>query len=145
MKYIKIALILITSVLLVSGYSYQSRADKLRSWFGKYNSRLVEYADEFIQVADEFGLDWRLLPAIATQESGCGTTGIPGNNNPFGYGSDGIKFCSIKASIWLVGWRLAYGEYYYGKSLEEKLYTYNQNEGYAQKIKSIMRMISVRS
>jgi hypothetical protein len=115
---------------------------KLHHWFVKYDSPLVGYEQDFVDMAKEFELDYRLLPAIATQESQCGNTNIAENNNPFGYGSDEIKFCSYKAAIWYVGWQLAYGQYYQGKSLDKKLYTYNQNVGYGQKIKSIMRMIS---
>lgn len=137
-------LLLIIPTILLSSFFYPTRADRLRWWFMKYDSPLVENIDDFLNVADEFNLDWRLLPALATQESGCGTTNIAENNNPFGYGSDEIKFYSYKAAIWYVGWQLAYGEYYQGKSLEEKLYTYNQNMGYAEKIKSIMRMINIR-
>jgi len=134
----------LVSLVLLTSFYYPSRADRLHYWFLKYDSPLVGYEEEFLQVADEFGLDWRLLPAITTAESGCANTNIDSNNNPFGWDSDQTKFYSYKAAIWLVGWKLAFGEYYYGKSIEEKLYTYNQNDGYPEKILGIMKMIKVR-
>jgi hypothetical protein len=131
---------LIPFILLTPSKDY--RINDLRSWFAKYESPLIYYVDDFTEVADEFNLDWRLLPAIATQESGCAITNIDGNNNPFGWNSDQTKFYSYKAAIWFVGWQMAYGQYYQGKSLDEKLETYNQNEGYGARIKKIMEMIS---
>ncbi|OGK20045.1 hypothetical protein A3C23_03625 [Candidatus Roizmanbacteria bacterium RIFCSPHIGHO2_02_FULL_37_13b] len=46
-----------------------SRALNLMSFFRRYNSDLFPYADLIVQEADKHGLDYRILPAIAMQES----------------------------------------------------------------------------
>ncbi|OGK57380.1 hypothetical protein A3J15_01460 [Candidatus Roizmanbacteria bacterium RIFCSPLOWO2_02_FULL_38_10] len=46
-----------------------SRALNLMSFFRRYNSDLFPYADLIVQEADRYGLDYRILPAIAMQES----------------------------------------------------------------------------
>lgn len=47
----------------------ESRPLILRKFLEYYRSPLAEYAQTLIDVADRYGLDWRLLPAIAGQES----------------------------------------------------------------------------
>ena len=49
--------------------SSDGRSKVIESFFKKYNSVLMKYSDNFIQVADKYHLEWRLLPAIAMQES----------------------------------------------------------------------------
>ncbi len=46
-----------------------ARAANLKAFFRKYNSDLYNYADKIIQEADKYQFDYRLLPAIAMQES----------------------------------------------------------------------------
>lgn len=46
-----------------------ARIEALVKFFEKYNSPLAEFAREIVIAADEYGLDYRLLPAIAMQES----------------------------------------------------------------------------
>lgn len=66
---------------------YQRTA--LKEWFKKYDCPLTEFTDHFINVADEYGLDWRLLPAISFRESTCGKRIEAGTFNPFGFGYTG--------------------------------------------------------
>ena len=136
-----LCLLFLIPLILLTSFHYPTKADRLHYWFIKYDSSLTGYEQKFIDVADEFGLPWTLLPAIATAESGCGSTNIKGNNNPFGWDSDQTKFYSYRAAIWYVGWNLAYSKYYQGKSLDEKLKTYNPNASYGYRIKKIMEMI----
>jgi len=63
-----------------------ARVQKLASFFANYGSVLGQYAQTFIVAADEHNLDYRLLPAIAMQESiGCKRE-IPGTHNCWGWG-----------------------------------------------------------
>ncbi len=78
----------------------------LERFFEKYKSPLKEHADTFVEVADKYGMDYRLLPALSCQESSCGKKLIPGTYNPFGwgiYGNNYIAFDSYDEAIEVVG------------------------------------------
>lgn len=45
------------------------RAANLKSFFRKYNSPLYDSAETIVRVSDQYQFDYRLLPAIAMQES----------------------------------------------------------------------------
>ena len=47
-----------------------ARAVNLKSFFRKYNSPLYDHAEYIVETSDRYGFDYRLLPAIAMQESG---------------------------------------------------------------------------
>lgn len=67
------------------------RAANLRNFFRKYNSPLYDYAEVLIEVQDKYGIDYRVLPAIAMQESeGCKKI-PPGSHNCWGWGIYGDK------------------------------------------------------
>lgn len=66
------------------------------------NSPLASYGPIFVAIADKYELDYRLLPAIALQESNAGLKMIPDSYNPFGFGIYGdtvTKFSSWEAGI----------------------------------------------
>lgn len=82
------------------------RAKIIEDFFKDYKSSLSSYSNSFIQVADKYQLDYRLLPAIAMQESNGGKKVIKDSYNPFGYGIYGnlvIKFKSWEEAIERVG------------------------------------------
>ncbi len=82
------------------------RSILVRNLFRKYNSPLQDLNIQFIEVADKYGLDFRLLPAIAMQESLGGKKVIQDSYNPFGYGIYGnlvIKFASWEEAVEKVG------------------------------------------
>lgn len=82
------------------------RAKIIEDFFRDYNAPLYDYADLFVAVADKYGLDYRLLPAISMQESNGGKRIIPSSKNPFGYGIYGdnvLKFASFEDAIERVG------------------------------------------
>ena len=58
----------------------------IRKYLEKYNSPLAHCSDLFVTVSDKYGLDWRLLVAIAQQESNLGKKVPDGSYNPFGWG-----------------------------------------------------------
>lgn len=79
-----------------------ARSKIVENFFKDYGSILASYADLFIEVADKYRLDFRLLPAIAMQESLGGKKVIGNSHNPFGYGIYGnliIKFSSWEEGI----------------------------------------------
>src|SRR3989338_11069454 len=47
----------------------EARVDVLRQFLGRYNSPLEEYSEYIVETSDKYNLDYRLLPAIAMQES----------------------------------------------------------------------------
>ncbi len=82
------------------------RAKIIENFFKDYKTVLAKYSDTFIRVADQYGLDYRLMPAIAMQESNGGKKVIANSFNPFGYGIYGnkvIRFGSWEEAIEKVG------------------------------------------
>lgn len=83
------------------------RETKLNKLLVRYHSPLAEQAKTFISVADKYGLDWRLLPAITGMESTFGQFLIEDSFNPFGWGGGYIYFDSFEDGIDTVGRELA--------------------------------------
>lgn len=82
------------------------RAKIIENFFKDYKAPLSIYSSSFIQVADKYKLDWRLLPSIAMQESNGGKRVINNSYNPFGYGIYGklvVRFTSWEEAIERVG------------------------------------------
>jgi hypothetical protein len=63
-----------------------ARVANLKSFFRKYNSPLYDYADLIVKTADKYAFDYRLVPAIAMQESGVCNVIPPGSHNCWGWG-----------------------------------------------------------
>lgn len=67
------------------------RIEILREYFSKHRSPLEEYTEYVVETADFYGLDYRLIPAIAMQESNL-CKKIPSNSyNCWGFGIYGNK------------------------------------------------------
>ena len=86
------------------------RVEKIRQFLTKYNSPLEPHAQDIVDAADEYGLDHRLIPAIAMQESNL-CKKIPENShNCWGFGIYGKKvtrFSDYKEAIYTVTRTLA--------------------------------------
>src|SRR5215472_10913618 len=121
-------------------YSSDSRLTALRAFFQKGACPAVQYAHDFIEAADRYALDWRLLPSISYVESTGGKSAR--NNNLFGWDSGKAQFSSPAAGIHEVGYRLATSALYRDKDLDGVLTTYNPDASYAEKVKSVMRQIA---
>lgn len=83
-----------------------AREKIIRNFFKGYESILADYSNVFLQVAEKYKLDYRLLPAISMQESNGGKRVIKGSYNPFGYGIYGskvLRFNSWEEAIERVG------------------------------------------
>jgi len=63
-----------------------ARIEKLEEFFSKHKSPLEPFATDVIKAADEYGLDFRLLPAIAMQESNLCKKAPIDSYNCWGYG-----------------------------------------------------------
>ncbi len=63
-----------------------ARTELVRQFFHKYSSPLEPYAQNIIEAADTYHLDFRLLPAIAMQESNLCAKAPAGSYNCWGYG-----------------------------------------------------------
>jgi len=78
----------------------------LEKFFDGYKSPLKEHSEKFVIVAEQHGMDYRLLPAISCMESSCGKQLIEGSYNPFGwgiYGNNAIYFENYDEAIETVG------------------------------------------
>lgn len=116
------------------------RLEPLRRFFEQSDCPALEYAHVFLEAADDYDLDWRLLPSISYIESTGGKTAA--NNNLFGWDSGRAEFPTPTAGIHTVAYRLTHSERYREKSLDQKLAIYNPDAGYAGKVKSVMRRIA---
>lgn len=79
-----------------------NRVSNLKSFFRKYNSPLFDYAEIIVMFSDKYQFDYRLLPAIAMQESNL-CRHIPENShNCWGwgiYGANVIRFDNYEEAI----------------------------------------------
>lgn len=78
----------------------------------------------FVEAAQEYGIDYRTLPAIWWKESQCGLHQL--NGNGFGWEPTGSlrAFTSIKEAIFYISEALTEPPYA-GKTLKRQIYTYN--------------------
>lgn len=103
-------------------------AEILSKYLAKHNSPLQYNAQDFVDAAKEYDLDWRLLPAIAGVESTFGKF-TPGGYNGWGwgvYGTQAIYFKSWKEGIYTVSKGLR--ENYIDRGYTEP---YSMNRAYA--------------
>ena len=121
-------------------YRTDPRLPVLRGFFAKAASPAMDYAAVFLEAADDYGLDWRLLPSLAFVESGGGKAAP--RNNWFGWDSGRAAFPTPSAGIHMIGYRIAYSGNYRRKNLERVLATYNPDPEYARKVRFVMRRIA---
>ncbi len=98
-------------VLAESSQTNDPRSKILQAYFAKYKSPLVDEAPNFIEAADKYDLDWKLVPSITGVESTFGKH-IPGGSDPkytsyngwgWGvYGTQAIYFKSWREGIFTV-------------------------------------------
>jgi len=79
------------------------RVETLENFLKTHKSPLASYSGRFIEVADSYNLDWRLIPAITGVESTFGKR-IPKNSfNAYGWANGEYRFSSWDESIEVVG------------------------------------------
>jgi hypothetical protein len=68
-----------------------ARIEMVRQFFAKYKSPLEPFASYVVEQADKYGLDFRLIPSIAMQESNLCKRMIADSFNCWGFGIYGKK------------------------------------------------------
>lgn len=104
------------------------KAEILALYLEKYDSPLQYHAQDFVDAAKKYNLDWKLMPAIAGVESTFGKQ-IPGGYNGWGwgvYGTQAIYFNSWTEAIFTISKGLR--ENYFDKGLTDP---YSINRIYA--------------
>ena len=125
----------------------KEKAEAIDTYFKERSMPLEGTGMTFVLVAEKYGLDWRLLPAIGVRESSGGKAAC--GFNPFGWGSCKLhNFGSYEQAIEALGKNLGganpkTARYYAGKSTKEKLYYYNGTvvPTYPDEVLAIMKKI----
>lgn len=76
---------------LVNRYLSDPRIEGVRNFFAYYKSPLEPYAEDVVILADVYTIDYRLVPAIAMQESTLCKKAPKGTHNCWGFGIYGSK------------------------------------------------------
>lgn len=128
-----------TADTVVDGLTQIQRAQKIDAFFmSREESPLAGYGIYFVQAADKYGIDWKLLPAFATIESNGGKEackfkdGTP-KFNAFGYGGCTIAFKSYPEAIDVITKSIAgkdpkTARHYAGKTVDQIINKYNPPE-----------------
>lgn len=123
------------------------RAANLKQFFRKYNSDLYDYAEKIVKVSDENHFDYRLLPAIAMQESNLCRVVPEGSHNCWGWGvyaNTVTKFESYDEGIETVARGIKKNYIDKGlvtaSSIMEK-YTPSSNGSWAHGVNTFLRML----
>jgi hypothetical protein len=130
--------------IVLSDISPEKAAEAIDEYMEVRKAPLSGYGDVFIRVADKYGHDWRLLPAISLRES-TGGKHLFRSFNPFGWGKS--SFDGFEEAIETVGRHLAGLEprtagYYKDRTIRQKLRKYNSVvEKYPEEVFAIMRDI----
>lgn len=125
-----------------------ARIAMVENFFKKYKSDLVPFADDVINSADKYDLDYRLIPAIAMQESNLCKKIPKDSYNCWGFGIYGnkvTKFDNYQQAIDIVTKTLA--NQYKAKGLDtaEKImtkYTPGSNGSWAYSVNLFMDQLS---
>ncbi len=128
-----------------------ARVEVVRQFFARYHSPLEPFANTVVKAADAHDLDFRLIPAIAMQESNLCAKAPKGSNNCWGFGIYGGKvkqFTSLAEGIEVVTKALA--KEYKGKGLTTPteimaVYTPSSNGSWAQSVNHFMDQLTLTS
>jgi len=66
--------------------SADARVSIVKNFFLEYGSPLSDFAGYVVTTADKYGIDWKLIPAIAAKESGACRVIPEGSHNCWGWG-----------------------------------------------------------
>ena len=115
------------------------RYERLESFFQSFGCPSPHYVNEYLGAADQYAIDYRLLPAISVLESTCGI--YQRKNNRWGWASARRGFSSFRSGLQYIARQLSEGRYYKNKSLPEKVHMYNPDPQYARMVDKLMRKI----
>lgn len=123
------------------------RVANLKNFFRKYNSPLYDYAEEIVRVSDKYSFDYRLLPAIAMQESTLCQSIPVDSHNCWGwgiYGSTVTSFSSYEEALETVAKGIRDNYLNEGRltaSQIMKKYTPSSNGSWSKVVNSVMRYL----
>jgi hypothetical protein len=115
------------------------RGERLEAFFKAYDCPAPLHVEEYLRAADSHALDYRLLPAISLVESTCGA--FEKRNNRWGWASAQSGFPSVPDGIEYITTQLAENPRYKGKTVPEKLFTYNPYPQYVRQVQRLMHQI----
>jgi hypothetical protein len=115
------------------------RGIRLEAFFRAYDCPAPLHVEEYLRAADSYALDYRLLPAISLVESTCGA--FERMNNRWGWDSVQSGFPSIPAGIDYISEQLSENPLYKGKTVKQKLFTYNPYPQYVRQVVRLMQQI----
>lgn len=102
-----------TQVVAIEARPIDKRAQIIKDYLAKKNAPLEDSAQDFVDAADKYGIDWKLVVSISGVESGFGKQ-IPGGHDPL--------FTSYNGWGWGV-----YGDQALGfKSWHDAIYTISE-------------------
>lgn len=112
----------------------------------KHNSPMYGSGKDFVFTADKYGIDWKLLPAIAFQESNLGKKIPQGSYNAFGWAvytgkNSGVGFESWSHAIEIVAKGIKEKYISHGLTTPEAImtrYTPNSNGSWAFAVRFAM-------
>ena len=135
------------NVLGDSIISKDARIEMVRQFFAKYKSPLEPFASNVVDAADKYGLDFRLIPSIAMQESNLCQKIITDSYNCWGFGIYGKKvtmFESYPEAIETVTKTLANNYMAGGLNTPEEImkkYTPSSNGSWANSVNYFMSQL----
>ncbi len=117
------------------------RVTQIKKYLSKRNSPLAKYAQDFVDAADKYKIDYRIAVAISVIESGGGKTTFK-PYNAWGWGKSG--FANWKEGIYAVSKGIGK---YYSKGLTtpkliSKYYCPPNADNWASKVQYVMNEIS---
>ena len=124
---------------------FELKVEQVQSFYARYKAPLYGNARDFVQAAEAYQLDYRLLPAISIVESGGGKH-LFKRYNPFGWGSR--SFNSFEEAIFYVAQKMRV--YYYDlgwKDPKKIAYKYNgpTPEAWGRKVSYLMSLMRPES
>lgn len=128
--------------------SSDARISALDEFFAKYNSPLKGHAKTIVNEADRYGIDYRLLPAIAMQESTLCKKMIKDSYNCWGFGiydKKVTKFESYDQAIKVISATLAKKYVQKGFVNPDEIvtkYTPNDNGRWSEVVNLIMQKLA---
>ena len=105
----------------------------------KGNSAHTGKAEVYVDAAEKSGIPTWLLPSIGVLESTSCRYYPKSTNNCYGWGGTDLQsFPSIDMAIYYISDKLANGNYYKNKTIEQKVKTYNsESETYYQRLLAV--------
>ena len=139
-----------TQNLLKDSIKYKDvRIELVSNFFRKYNSDLLPFSQHVIDTADKYNIDFRLVPAIAMQESNLCKKAPKDSYNCWGYEVYGVKtkkFKSFPSAIDAVSQTLSEDYVKFGFVTPEQImkkYTPGSNGSWAKGVSHFMNQLSI--